>query len=270
MADASRPPPSYPSDWGTAFAALPQEAPPASRWPQIAARLDARARSRRRRLILGLAAGLCALAALPLAWRPREAAPPVAVAGTATAVPATTAPQAPATPSTTTAPQLTTKPVARIHDTSPADLPTDLPSVPTSATGERSPRASAAPRTIAARTTSSAPADRIVTRPWPKAALADDSLESLYATSAQLESLLAVARDPRVESGPAAALGSALDAELATIDAQLSQPGLDAESQRRLWQARVDRLQVAAGFATDQRWLAAHGQVYEGTLVDID
>ncbi len=72
MADASRDP--TPSGWSDAFAALPQESPPASQWPQIAARLDAPGHpERKHRHWLALAAGLCALAALPLAWTLRDA-----------------------------------------------------------------------------------------------------------------------------------------------------------------------------------------------------
>ena len=71
MADASRDP--TPSGWSDAFAVLPLESPPASRWPQIAARLDAPHRERKHRHWLALAAGLCALATLPLAWTLRDA-----------------------------------------------------------------------------------------------------------------------------------------------------------------------------------------------------
>lgn len=99
---------------------------------------------------------------------------------------------------------------------------------------------------------------------------ASSDLERLYDLSAQLETLLALARDPRVESGPAAALSSELDAALVAIDARLSLPDLPAEDRVSLWQARVDTLQQAASFEGHQRLLAAQGQRLDGMLVDID
>ena len=81
---------------------------------------------------------------------------------------------------------------------------------------------------------------------------------------------MSFARDTRAESGPAAALASAFDAELATIDAQLAQPGLAAQQQQALWQARVDTLQQATGFEANQRLLSAEGRRYDGALVSVD
>ena len=42
MPDASDPRGRGPTGWGEAFAALPQETPPADAWSRVAARLDAR------------------------------------------------------------------------------------------------------------------------------------------------------------------------------------------------------------------------------------
>jgi hypothetical protein len=97
-----------------------------------------------------------------------------------------------------------------------------------------------------------------------------DPLQPLYAESEQLESLLRLARDDRVASGTAAAMASELDARIASIDALLVQPGLSPAQQRRLWQARVDVLRTAAGFASTRRWLVAHGARYDAALVQID
>jgi hypothetical protein len=99
---------------------------------------------------------------------------------------------------------------------------------------------------------------------------AGDSLETLYAQSAQLESLLALARDENVATGAAIEVGADLDNELARIDAQLRQPGLDPARQLALWRARVDTLRSAVSFESTRRWLAANGERYDGALVQVD
>ena len=97
-----------------------------------------------------------------------------------------------------------------------------------------------------------------------------DALEQLYAESAQLESLLAMARDERVSSGTAAALAGDLDRQLASIDTALMQPGLGRAQQVALWQQRVDALRSVVSFEGTRRWLAAQGERYDGALVSID
>jgi hypothetical protein len=94
--------------------------------------------------------------------------------------------------------------------------------------------------------------------------------ERLYAESAQLEAVLAMARDDRVASGPAAALSDELDAYLTSIDAALSQPALPRSQRLALWDQRVDALRQVTGFASTQRWLAANGDRYDGALVSVD
>lgn len=94
-------------------------------------------------------------------------------------------------------------------------------------------------------------------------------MEMLYAASAQLETLLTYTRDPRVETGPAAALASQIHTRLAKIDARLAMPGLSEDEQQALWQARVGTLRQALAFESEQRALAAEGQVYEGQLVEV-
>ncbi|WP_202844234.1 hypothetical protein [Luteimonas saliphila] len=99
---------------------------------------------------------------------------------------------------------------------------------------------------------------------------AADPLEQLYAESAQLESLLAVARDERVSSATAALLADRFEDQLAAIDAALMQPGLSREAQLALWQRRVESLRDLTGFESNRRWLAAHGTRYDAALVAVD
>lgn len=267
MADASRPPPSSPPPaWGDLFATLPLEAPPASRWPQIEAQLDRHAnaradarphagahgtrRTRSTRMLLATAAGLCALAVLPFVWRTVDrtdgVAAPVAIATAAKSSIPDTANGAPQTSVEIASP--------------PAPSVARVATAATVATPQAA--RSARPRTA-----------KIAADAMPAAAPGpadEDTLESLYAASAQLETLLTLTRDTRVESGPAAALAGGFDAELALIDARLAEPGLDPAEQRTLWRARVDTLQQASSFEAHQRLLSSEGRRYEGALVSVD
>ena len=108
-----------------------------------------------------------------------------------------------------------------------------------------------------------------VSAPQPVVASAE-ALEQLYAESAQLEALLAMARDERVSSGTAAALAGDLDRQLAGIDAALMQPGLSRAQQLALWQQRVGALRSVVSFEGTRRWLAARGERYDGALVSVD
>ncbi len=264
MADASRNP--TPSGWSDAFAALPLESPPASRWPQVAARLDAPGHpERKHRHWLALAAGLCALAALPLAWTLRDAGSDDATTIVA-AAPRIDPPNAAHLRSTVETPAATP---AAFSPATTAQAPTSSVAE-TKRSGQRDARRE---RRLATTTTGGEVVS--AASPAESAAVASEdasgpTLESLYAASTQLETLLALTRDTRVESGPAATLAGALDAELATIDAQLAQPGLEALQQRALWQARVDTLRHATDFETQQRVLSAQGRSYEGALVRVD
>lgn len=229
-------------DWSRAFAALPQETPPAQGWERLAARMDGdghgiarKARAYRRAPAwIGLAAA--ATLAMIALWPDREAPvgtrpardPQIAATqsppGTRPAVlPAPERSQAPAPAGTTQV--ATTKPEAAPH------------------------RASRARR---------APAKAV-----------PDRLPGLYAESAQLESLLALARDDRVSSAGAALLSDELDAQVAAIDSSLAQPGLDRSERLHLWQARVDALRQAAGFESTQRLLASQGRG-DVMLVSVD
>src|SRR5690606_29827696 len=88
----------------------------------------------------------------------------------------------------------------------------------------------------------------------------DTALASLQRESAQLEGLLALARDDSVGSAGAVLLADAFDARLAGIDALLANSALADEEREALWHARVDTLRQAAGFTSTQRLLAAQGQ----------
>lgn len=293
MADASRhasfsnpPPPPAPGDWREAFAALPQDAPDGSRWPALAQAVAARnaARARRRRIGLALAAGLCALALLPFALRrpadlPATGTPP----RTATTTPAA-AHVADATPAAT--PPTSANAPAAAEITADIDATADLAAAGTSPDRAAAPRVHATPRTpprgraLAVRDTmpeqrraaTAAATTATATDAAPARATGDDdaSLDTLYAASAQLEALLALARDPRVDSGPAAALAGGYDAEIATVDAQLAQPDLSLDAQRRLWRTRVELLQQATGLESQLRVLAASGRQLDGALVRVD
>ncbi len=273
MADASRfphAPDAKPSGWGDVFAALPLQAPPASRWPGVAAHIDMqrgiRTHRKRKLVRLALAAALFAMAALPAAWMLRHASvgtahtPPSAAATrlSPTALPIALPTEDAATrdgiaPQTDRASQAVGKIDRRLTGNGP--------SITRAASGAHTRRHASRERRILAAQSASA-----AKNPNDGA----QSLESLYAASAQLESLLSMARDVRVESAPAASLAGAFDAELATIDAQLAQPGLSNGEQRMLWQARVETLQRSAGFESHLRLLAAEGERLDGALVSID
>ena len=112
--------------------------------------------------------------------------------------------------------------------------------------------------------------DRAHAPATPRAAAIDPALARLQAESAQLESLLAYARDERVASGSAAALSAQLDGRVAAIDAALAQPDLAPGRQHALWQQRVDALRTLATFEANRRWLASRGERYDGALVRVD
>ena len=98
----------------------------------------------------------------------------------------------------------------------------------------------------------------------------DSRLETLYAESAQLESLLQLARDDRVSTGMAAALAGDLDSRLASIDAALMRPGLSPDQQMELWRDRVEALRALTSFESTRRWLVANGSRYDGALAQVD
>jgi len=119
--------------------------------------------------------------------------------------------------------------------------------------------------------TDSMPAPQVATTQAPPAQRAPtDPLEQLYAESAQLEGMLAIARDDSVASGAAAEVAAGLDTDLARVDAQLRTPGLPRDRQLALWRERVEALRTIVAFESNRRWLAAHGEGYDGALVRVD
>lgn len=107
------------------------------------------------------------------------------------------------------------------------------------------------------------------TVPAPVSA-ADADLERLYAESARLEALVAMARDDSMTSAQATLLTASLDERIGAIDGTLAQPGLDSGQRMQLWQARVETLRELAGVETTQLWLSARGEHWDTALVQID
>jgi hypothetical protein len=266
MPDANHPQSPRPPDWAGAFAALPQEAPPERAWDALSARLDAR-RARRWPAWLALAAVLALVALLPLR-RAGDAPADGATPSTATQVAATpsqpvsmdaheqavaASPAAMATADTGTGPQQAT--------------PGDASPPPPSATPARTIAQAAAPaaaqaspkraRATAVPATGIARADAARQRTVPDRTAS--RLQPLYAESARLEALLALARDDRVASASAVVVADALDAQVAAIDAALSDPALDDARRIPLWRDRIEALRQAAGFESTQRLLASQG-----------
>lgn len=280
MPDASDPRDRAPLGWGDAFGTLPAETPPADAWSRLSARLDARAatardpaaptpvapvdarlganvsrhhgRRRFARAAGWLGAATAAALALVVAW-PRHDAPhanPIARDAVTPSVALVTDPTAKR--ATTTTPANATASSALAAGTNAPKHDAAAIALPKVVEAARKPRLAA--RGAPARTKASQP------KAGTAAPAADGApLDTLYAESARLETLLAAARDDRVASASAALLASALDAQVAGIDARLAQPGLDATQRSTLWQARVDALRQAAGFESTQRVLASQG-----------
>ena len=245
-----------PADWNAAFAALPEATPPDHGWRRLQARLPAATPAHRPRWPWGMAIAASLLLAAVLPWRllaPTQQ-PPAASATSVAARPAIEQPDpASKTPDAaiaTTGPTPAPMPTLVAHGTrAPSSL---IPAVRVATRDRPAGRAAATPETAPADTDAAA------------------ALDALYARSAQLEDLLALARDDRVATGAASALTDVLEAQLATVDAALSQPDLSASQRATLWGSRVDALQQLAGIATTQRLYAARGQSYDAALVTID
>lgn len=252
-----------PDNWTEAFAALPQEAPPAQGWERVSERLAVRRRSR-----LPAWIGLATAAALVLTvtlWERHEPQPRVEPSHARLASqPATTQrsmaplyknneptqPTVGAAEAAITKPEIHRNPEVRIAaDAAPTKpAPTKIPVEPSHARLASTPKATQIMQTTER---SMAP------------------LYELYAESAQLEALLTLARDDRVSSAGAALLSDELDAQVAAVDASLAQSDLDDDERLRLWQARVDALRQAAGFESTQRLLASQGRS-DVMLVSVD
>lgn len=232
--------------WGDAFAALPQDTPDPDGWQRVQARLPAPSARARARwpLWLATAASLALATLIPLRMLPQMQ-------------PGATAP--PLRVSTTAAPSvMAAMPSSAASEMQPVSTPVasrDTPRRAIRSTPSRSPI-----RTVA----EAADAVRIAEAPAPA------DLEPLYAQSAQLESLLAMARDERVASGTSAALSDELDQQVAAIDTTLTEAGLSDVQRAELWGQRVDALQQLVGIEATNRLYAARGQRYDAALVSID
>lgn len=273
-----------PTSWGDAFAALPQETPSGDGWARIASKLETRAsrpgkarRERRTSWLIGLAsAAVLAVAA----WSPlsqwlqadgNRAHPTVA----ATASPGFRGPAAPAhVGQQQAARRLAAHPAERPAATdararAPARSAAELPSqTERKARAKRVQVASTATRrtplparqpdmSSMAGATGSASADR-------------DALQNLQVQSAQLEVLVAMARDDRVGNAGNELLSAELDTGIAVVDAALSQADLSDDHKQELWQRRVDLLRQLAGVEATARWLAAQGASSDTLLVSVD
>lgn len=262
MPDASDPRGRGPTGWGDAFAAMPQETPPADARARIAARLDARAANRRHvrgrsvRTAGWLGAAAAAAFALVVAWPRQEIAVAPAPLPTSPA-PTPTATRAATTDSSAAPATLAASSRMPASDATAIALPKVVEAA-------RKPRYAA--RRAPAPTETPRPAASDATQATPAGT---QRLDTLYAESARLEALLALARDDRVSSAAAALLSAELDAQVAGIDVRLAQPGLDDAQRAALWQARVDALRQAAGFESTQRVLASQGDG-AALLVSVD
>ena len=88
----------------------------------------------------------------------------------------------------------------------------------------------------------------------------------LMAESAQLERLVAAARDDGATSGTAAAVSLSLEDRLRTVDADLSAATSTAQ-QLPLWQQRVDLMRDMAAIEASRHYLASQGGNLDVALV---
>ncbi|MFO1473254.1 MAG: hypothetical protein U1F20_01390 [Lysobacterales bacterium] len=262
-----------PQDWATAFAALPPEAPPADALSSVFARLPASTPARPRRQWWIAAAAVLALAAVvPLAMNvarhsgagePRNAG----IASTRHSGASRNPVVALQKPTPGTRPQGPREAVGSRRDdgfgTAAVRSGVATPEV------AMAPVEHSTPVRIAKTGTHHRKPDR-THKSVPASEPADALMEPLYAESARLEALLALARDDRVASASAVALGSDFEARLSAIDAALAQPALTPRRRLELWRERVSALRAYAGFESTRRALAASGERYDAMLVSID
>ena len=242
-----------PADWSGAFASLPMETPPAGGWQRMQRALDATpARRTRRQWPMWLAAAaIGAVALVPvLRLADRQA------------------------PSEST--ELAARKRAPIDTSRPPLAASKRPETRVADTTEAAPSNGAKPAESAPPALKPDDATRFATTTKDdaerdaRAAQLRDHVAALQSESAQLEALLAIARDDRVASASGAALAVEFDRRIGRIDASLSQPGLDDVDRAALWQARVSTMRELAGIETTQRWLQSSGERYDGALVSVD
>lgn len=269
-----------PRDWRGAFAALPMETPPDNGWTRVARALDASAahgslrRERRTNWLIGLASAavLAVVAWSPLSrWAQGDpAAPQPTVA--ATQAPGVRGPAAPmrsepgATPATMPGKTIETGIAPASVALRPATTKQRKPM--------RQARVVAQQADIRPTPEAASPPQQTQAQPVTADAMATAStriatLPGLQAQSAQLEAIVALARDDRVGNA-SELLTSELDAGIAAIDATLSQAEVTDADRQDLWQQRVDLLQQLAGIEATSRWLAAQGASNDTLLVSVD
>lgn len=275
-----------PDGWGEAFAALPMEAPPGDGWARVARRLDARSsrhgnarRERRTTWLIGAAgaAVLVLVAWSPLSrWLQADVADGQPAAVIAQAVPGMRGPAAPARAEPDELQAAVVTEVAETPDTA-STTSREAAQQPSQRRPARHARALAAhkpagpPAMPAQRTAQQDPTPAQADGEATAAAVTDaDPLRKLQAQSAQLEALVALARDDRVGNASSELLSSDLDAGIAVVDAALSQADLSAAQEQELWRQRVDLLQQLAGVEATSRWLAAQGSSSTTNLVAVD
>lgn len=265
--------------WSDAFAALPMETPPADGWTRITRALDGPAlrhgamrREHRMSWVIGLAsaAGLAFVAWSPLShWLQHEAGAvrPTLVATEAPGVRGSAAPLHNEAVATELA-----KPAVDEIQVASSDAAAPKPVHRKPASGKRAvarqPRLESAAVSATASVASTTAANL---RPSAAAMTSVDAdpLQKLKTQSAQLEALVALARDERVANASSELLSSELDSGIAAVDAALSQPDIASTRRQELWQQRVDLLQQLAGVEATSRWLAAQGASNDTALVSV-
>ena len=255
-----------PRNWGEAFAAMPLDTPATDVWTRVSRQLDAPAlrsnatrRERRMSWLIGTAsAAVLAIAAWsPLSrWLQDDGVPAPQVAAGPREAPGLRGPAAPvrSDPEPMQVAPASTEPMRSASDAVAASKPAVT----------KPPRRAQRDARKHVATADLAPSDSATQGAGPAqvadgAALPADLLQDLKTHSAQLEALVALARDDRVSSGSRELLSAELDAGIATVDAALSQSDLTDARRLELWQQRVDLLQQLAGMEATSRWLAAQG-----------
>jgi hypothetical protein len=253
-----RAPDHAPRDWSEAFAALPPETPPADALSRVFARLPASTPTRSGRQWWIAAAAVLALAAVvPFARHSREGGNRSST-DLASGHPASLA----VSPQPTTAVP-SRKPTPVVPSPVRTEVASDQKTLDARLRGHDEQKQIAkadTPHRKPHRTRKAVPTNDPT----------DGAMEPLYAESARLEALLALARDDRVASATAVALGSDFEARIAGIDAALVQPSLTKQRRLELWKDRVSALRAYASFESTQRALAASGERYDAMLVSID
>jgi hypothetical protein len=255
----SRAPDQAPRDWNEAFAALPPETPATDALPGVFARLSVAHRSQCRRQWWIAAAAVLALAAVvPLAMNVARHPGASRSSGSLAVSPQPTVPSQKPTP---VVPPMrgdvASDRKTRYHQTQD---PLKSDSRLRGNDGEK----------IVAKADRPHRKQHRSRKPSPTTNPSDGAMEPLYAESARLEALLALARDDRAASATVVALGSDFEARVAGIDAALAQPSLTAQRRLELWRDRVSALRAYASFESTQRALAASGERYDAMLVSVD